>query len=162
MKQTTLALILSVLLSTASVHAAAAEKDIVDTAEAAGSFKTLVAALQAADLVNALKGPGPFTVFAPTDEAFKKLSPGTVESLLKPENREKLRAILAYHVISGKVTSAEAAKLKSAKTLNGQEITIRARDGRVMINNAKVIKADIPASNGVIHVIDTVLLPPNE
>jgi uncharacterized surface protein with fasciclin (FAS1) repeats len=133
-------------------------KDIVDTAVAAGSFKTLAAALQAADLVGTLKGKGPFTVFAPTDEAFAKLPPGTVESLLKPENRDKLRRILTYHVVSGKVMAAEAMKLQSAKAVSGDTLSISAMNG-VTIDNARVVKADIAASNGVIHVIDTVLLP---
>ena len=136
-----------------------AEKDIVDTAVAAGSFKTLAAALQAAGLVETLKGKGPFTVFAPTDEAFAKLPAGTVEDLLKPENKEKLKAILLYHVVAGKVTAKEVVKLHSAKTVNGESVTIAVKDGKVMINNATVIKADVEASNGVIHVIDTVLLP---
>lgn len=134
-------------------------KDIVDTAIAAGSFQTLAKALQAADLVETLKGPGPFTVFAPTDEAFAKLPAGTLDDLLKPENKDKLRAILTYHVITGKIPSAKALKLSSAQTLNGQELKITAMAGNVMVNNAHVVKADIPASNGVIHVIDTVLLP---
>lgn len=136
-----------------------AEKDIVDTAIAAGSFKTLAAALQAAGLVDTLKGKGPFTVFAPTDEAFAKLPAGTVEDLLKPENKEKLRAILLYHVVAGKVTSKEVVKLNSAKTVNGEPVSIMVMNGKVMVNNATVTKADIEASNGVIHVIDTVLLP---
>ena len=115
---------------------------------------------RAADLITALKGSGPFTVFAPTDEAFQKLPAGTVETPLKPENnKEKLRAILTYHVVAGKVTAAEVVKLTSAKTLNGKDVNITTHDGNVMVNNAKVIKADITASNGVIHVIDTVLLP---
>jgi uncharacterized surface protein with fasciclin (FAS1) repeats len=135
------------------------EKDIVDTAVAAGSFKTLAAALQAADLVTTLKGKGPFTVFAPTDEAFAKLPEGTVENLLKPENKEKLKAILLYRVVAGKVTAKQVMKMDSAKTVNGQTVTIRVTDGKVMVNNATVTKADIEASNGVIHVIDTVLLP---
>lgn len=136
-----------------------ASKDIVDTAVAAGSFKTLAAALQAAGLVDTLKGPGPFTVFAPTDEAFAKLPAGTLEDLLKPENKETLRAILLYHVVPGDVTSKEVVKLHSVKTVGGETVTIAAKDGKVMINNATVTKADIQASNGVIHVIDTVLLP---
>lgn len=135
------------------------DKDIVDTAVAAGSFQTLAKALQAADLVGTLKGPGPFTVFAPTDEAFAKLPAGTLDELLKPENKEKLRAVLTYHVVAGKVTSAKVAALSSAKTVNGQEVKIMATGGNVMVNNAHVVKADITASNGVIHVIDTVLLP---
>jgi len=159
MKATGFALVLAVLISATGIRARAAEKDIVDTAVAAGSFNTLATALQAADLIDTLKGNGPFTVFAPTDDAFKKLPPGTLESLLKPENKEKLRAILTYHVVAGEITAAEAMKLSSAKTLNGQSLAISTSDGTVMVNNAKVVKADIHASNGVIHVIDTVLLP---
>jgi transforming growth factor-beta-induced protein len=159
MKVTRFALILAVLLSTAAIKAGAADKDIIDTAVAAGSFNTLATALQAADLIDALKGEGPFTVFAPTDDAFKKLPAGTLESLLKPENKEKLRAILTYHVVSGRVTAAQAMKLSSAKTLNGQNVTISTHDGTLMVNKAKVTKADISASNGVIHVIDAVILP---
>ncbi len=159
MRATGFALILAVLLSATGIQARAADKDIVDTAVAAGSFNTLAAALQAAGLIDTLKGNGPFTVFAPTDDAFKKLPPGTLESLLKPENREKLRAILTYHVVAGELTAAEVIKLSSAKTLNGQSVTISTNDGTVMVNNAKVVKADIHASNGVIHIIDTVLLP---
>jgi uncharacterized surface protein with fasciclin (FAS1) repeats len=155
------ALILSVLMGVMPLSASAARKDIVDTAVAAGSFTTLATALQAADLVNALKGPGPFTVFAPTDDAFKKLPAGTVESLLKPENKDKLRAILTYHVVSGNVSAAQAMKLSSAKTLNGAELKLSTHNGTVMVNDAKVIKADIATSNGVIHVIDTVLMPPD-
>jgi len=136
-----------------------AKKDIVDTAVAAGSFKTLAAALQAADLVDTLKGKGPFTVFAPTDAAFAKLPAGTVESLLKPENKQKLRAILTYHVVAGSVSAAQVAKMTSANTVNGQAVSIRAGSAGVMVNNANVVKTDIAASNGVIHVIDTVLLP---
>lgn len=136
----------------------AAKSDIVDTAVGAGSFKTLATALKAAGLVETLKGKGPFTVFAPTDEAFSKLPAGTVASLLKPENKEKLVAILKYHVVAGKVTSSQVVKLDSAKTLNGQKVRIDASNG-VKINNANVVKADIETSNGVIHVIDNVLLP---
>jgi uncharacterized surface protein with fasciclin (FAS1) repeats len=120
-----------------------------------------VAALQAAGLADTLKGKGPFTVFAPTDEAFNKLPAGTVESLLKPENKEKLRAILLYHVVAGDVTAAQAMKLSSAKTLSGQELKLTVVGGTVMVNDARVVKADIVASNGVIHVIDTVLIPNN-
>ena len=148
----------SLLLATAALAAPPAQ-DIVDTAVAAGSFKTLVAAVQAAGLVDTLKGAGPFTVFAPTDEAFAKLPPGTVEDLLKPENKAKLAAILTYHVVAGKVMAKEAMKLHEAKTVNGEELTITTSMGSVMIDNAKVVKADIVCSNGVIHVIDTVLLP---
>jgi uncharacterized surface protein with fasciclin (FAS1) repeats len=132
--------------------------DIVDTAAAAGSFNTLVAAVKAAGLVDTLKGEGPFTVFAPTDEAFAKLPAGTVEMLLKPENKEKLVKILTYHVVAGKVSASEVVKLKSAKTVQGTSLKIAAKNG-VMINNAKILKTDIMTSNGIIHVIDTVLLP---
>jgi uncharacterized surface protein with fasciclin (FAS1) repeats len=132
--------------------------DIVDTAVAAGSFKTLAAALKAAGLVETLKGEGPFTVFAPTDEAFAKLPAGTVENLLKPENKAKLVAILTYHVVPGKVAAADVVNLKSAKTVQGDMVAIDATDG-VKINDARVVKADIQCGNGIIHVIDTVLLP---
>ena len=134
-------------------------KDIVDTAVAAGQFTTLAAALQAADLVDTLKGDGPFTVFAPTDAAFAKLPEGTVESLLKPENRDQLVAILTYHVVAGKVEAADVVKLDEAKTVNGQDVQITVADNGVQINNANVVKTDIEASNGVIHVIDTVIIP---
>ncbi|MFN7936458.1 MAG: fasciclin domain-containing protein [Bryobacteraceae bacterium] len=133
--------------------------DIVDTAVSAGSFKTLVAAVQAAGLVETLKGPGPFTVFAPTDEAFAKLPAGTVEELLKPENKTKLAGILTYHVVSGNVTAEQVVKMNSAATVNGQSLRIQVKNGSVMVNDAKVIKTDIATSNGVIHVIDTVVLP---
>jgi transforming growth factor-beta-induced protein len=139
--------------------APAAKSDIVDTAVAAGSFKTLAAALKAADLVDALKGEGPFTVFAPTDGAFNKLPAGTVEDLLKPENKAKLQSILKYHVVSGKVMAEQVMKMNSAQTLDGQSVNIRVNNGTVMVNDATVTKADIQCSNGVIHVIDTVLLP---
>jgi transforming growth factor-beta-induced protein len=133
--------------------------DIVDTAIADGRFKTLVAALKAAGLVDTLKGAGPFTVFAPTDDAFAKLPAGTVETLLKPENLAKLKDILLYHVISGKVMAADVAKLTSANTVEGKPVTIKVMGNKVMINDATVIITDIQASNGVVHVIDTVLLP---
>ena len=133
-------------------------KDIVDTAVAAGSFKTLAAALTAADLVGTLKGAGPFTVFAPTDEAFAKLPAGTVEMLLKPENKAKLRRILTYHVVAGSVMAADVVKMTSAKAVSGDPLTIKTSGG-VMVNNAKVVKTDIRTTNGVIHVIDTVLMP---
>ena len=136
-----------------------ASKDIVDTAVAAGSFKTLAAALEAAGLVETLKGPGPFTVVAPTDEAFAKLPAGTVENLLKPENREKLTAVLTYHVVPGKALAKDVAGMSSAKTVNGEALSLKAEDGKVMVDNATVVKADVEASNGVIHVIDTVLMP---
>lgn len=133
------------------------KKDIVDTAVAAGSFKTLATALEAAGLVDTLKGPGPFTVFAPTDAAFAKLPAGTVEGLLK--DKPKLTAILTYHVVAGNVKAADVVKLDSAKTVNGQSVAIKVVDGKVMVDNATVTTADVEASNGVIHVIDTVLLP---
>ena len=134
-------------------------KDIVETAVAAGQFKTLAAALDAAGLVGTLKGPGPFTVFAPTDAAFAKLPRGTVEELLKPENKAKLTAILTYHVVPGKVSSADVVKVTSAKTVQGGAIKVSAAGGKVMVDNATVVKTDIAASNGVIHVVDTVLMP---
>jgi uncharacterized surface protein with fasciclin (FAS1) repeats len=143
----------------ANIFAAAAEKDIVDTAVEAGSFKTLAAALKAADLIETLKGKGPFTVFAPTDEAFAKLPKGTVEELLKPENKAKLAGILTYHVVSGKVEAKDAVKLKSAKTVNGASFKITASDAGVMVDKAKVVKTDIQCTNGVIHVIDSVIMP---
>ncbi len=139
--------------------AAVAEKDIVDTAVAAGSFKTLAKALAAADLVDTLKGPGPFTVFAPTDEAFAKLPAGALETLLKPENKAKLQRILTYHVVAGKVMASDVVKMHSAKAVSGDAVTIVARDGGVTVDGANVVKTDIAASNGVIHVIDAVLLP---
>lgn len=133
--------------------------DIVDTAVGAGQFNTLAAALTAADLVDTLKGDGPFTVFAPTDAAFAKLPEGTVEHLLKPENRDQLVAILTYHVVPGKVYAADVVKLTSATTVNGSDVTIAVADGRVRIDNANVVTTDIAASNGVIHVIDAVIIP---
>jgi uncharacterized surface protein with fasciclin (FAS1) repeats len=135
------------------------DKDIVEVAASAGSFKTLIAAVQAAGLVDALKGPGPLTVFAPTDEAFAKLPAGTVESLLKPENKDKLTAVLTYHVVPGRVTASEVVNLSSATTVNGRALSIDTKDGKVMIDNARVTATDIMASNGVIHVIDSVVLP---
>ncbi len=134
-------------------------KDIVDTAVEAGSFKTLAAALGAGGLVETLKGEGPFTVFAPTDEAFAKLPEGTLEDLLKPENKAQLVKILTYHVVPGTVMAADVVKLDKAKTVEGSEVEINTRDGKVSIDNARVVKADIRASNGVIHVIDAVILP---
>ena len=146
-------------LSFSSSAFAGPRKDIVDTAVAAGNFKTLATALQAAGLVDTLKGPGPFTVFAPTDEAFAKLPAGTLEDLLKPENKQKLISILTYHVVAGKVLAKDVVKLHEAKTLNGQEVKIRVEDGKVKVDDATVIKTDIQCTNGVIHVIDSVLLP---
>jgi uncharacterized surface protein with fasciclin (FAS1) repeats len=148
-------------IAAGSSSAYAADKDIVDTAVAAGQFKTLAAALTAAGLVDTLKGPGPFTVFAPTDAAFAKLPAGTVDTLLKPESKAKLTAILTYHVVAGKVMAADVIKLKEGKTVNGAMVAVKVDGGNVMINNAKVTTTDIAASNGVIHVIDTVLLPPS-
>ena len=133
--------------------------DIVDTAAGNKMFSTLVTAVKAADLVSTLKGDGPFTVFAPTDEAFAALPAGTVEMLLKPENKQTLVQILTYHVVAGKVTAEDVSTLSNATTVEGSQVDISAKMGNVMINNAKVIKADIMTSNGVIHVIDTVLLP---
>jgi uncharacterized surface protein with fasciclin (FAS1) repeats len=135
------------------------DKNIVETAVAAGSFKTLARLLEQADLVGALTGEGPFTVFAPTDEAFAKLPKETVESLLKPENKDKLAAILKFHVIQGRVFSDAAAKGATVKTLNGQELTTKSEGGKVLVGNATVTAADLDTSNGTIHVIDTVLLP---
>ena len=140
-------------------NAAAEGKDIVDTAIAAGSFTTLAKALAAADLVTTLKGAGPFTVFAPTDEAFAKLPAGTVEALLKPENKARLRRILTYHVVAGTVKAADVVKLHTAKAVSGDSIRIATQGGGVMVDDARVVKTDIVASNGVIHVIDTVLMP---
>ncbi len=134
-----------------------ATQDIVDTAVAAGTFKTLAAALEAAGLVATLKGPGPFTVFAPTDAAFGKLPAGTLEALIK--DQAKLTSILTYHVAAGRLLAQDVAKLTSAKTVNGREVKIAARNGSVMLDGATVVAADIIASNGVIHVIDSVLLP---
>ena len=134
-------------------------KNIVDTAVAAGSFTTLAKALTAADLVATLKGPGPFTVFTPTDEAFAKLPAGTLDNLLKPENKDKLRRILTYHVVPGTVRAADVMKLQSAKAVSGDTITIKVADGKVNVDAANVTQTDIQASNGVIHVIDSVILP---
>jgi uncharacterized surface protein with fasciclin (FAS1) repeats len=140
-------------------NAQAQNRDIVDTAVATGQFKTLAAALKAAGLVDTLKGAGPFTVFAPTDEAFAKLPKGTVEDLLKPENKAKLTAVLTYHVVPGKVMAADVVKVKEAKTVQGGSLKVNASGGKVMVDNANVVKTDIAASNGVIHVIDSVVLP---
>ena len=146
-------------VSSFAISAQAFAADVVDTAVAAGNFKTLVAAVQAAGLVDTLKGQGPFTVFAPTDEAFAKLPAGTVDDLLKPENKDKLVAVLTYHVVPGKVMAADVAgKEIKAKTVQGSEVTINGTNG-VTVDGAKVIQADIVADNGVIHVIDAVILP---
>jgi len=148
-------------LSAYTANARDGSKDIVDTAVSAGQFKTLAAALGAAGLIDTLKGPGPFTVFAPTDEAFAKLPAGTVESLLKPENKDKLTAILTYHVVPGEIMAADVVKLDEANTVNGEMLKVTTSGNSVMINDANVTAADISASNGVIHVIDTVVLPTN-
>ena len=143
----------------AAETATPAKADIVDTAVSAGSFKTLVAAVKAAELVDVLKSDGPFTVFAPTDDAFAKLPEGTVDDLLKPENKEKLQAILKYHVVAGKVMASDVVGLSEAETVQGSKVTIKVVDGGVMVDGAKVVKTDIETSNGVIHVIDAVILP---
>lgn len=135
------------------------QSDIVDTAVSAGTFNTLAAALQAGDLVGTLKSDGPFTVFAPTDEAFAKLPAGTVEMLLLPENKDKLVAILTYHVVPGEVFAAEVVTMQSAPTANGSDLAIRVVDETVFINDSRVVATDIKASNGVIHVVDSVILP---
>ncbi len=151
---------LAIGIAASSTMARAAEKDIVDTAVGAGQFKTLAAALGAAGLVDTLKAAGPFTVFAPTDAAFAKLPAGTVENLLKPENKDQLTAVLTYHVVAGKVMAADVVKLSEAKTVNGASVKIAVHGDKVMANDATVSAPDVAASNGVIHIIDTVLLPP--
>ena len=143
-----------------AIPAHAQDKDIVDTAVALGEFTTLAAARDAAGLVQTLKGEGPFTVFAPTDAAFAKLPAGTVEELLRPENKEKLAAILTYHVVPGKVMAADVVSLDEAKTVNGETIEIQIDGNSVRVNDASVTATDVAASNGVIHVIDQVILPP--
>jgi len=157
----TVAITAALLLATTAIagHHETKKKDIVDTAVANGSFNTLAAALQAAGLVETLKSDGPFTVFAPTDEAFAKLPDGTVEMLLMPENKDKLVAILTYHVVAGKVTAAEVVKLDSATTVNGADVQISVRGESVFVNDSQVVMTDVYASNGVIHVVDTVILP---
>lgn len=150
-------IVITLALALAVVSPASAA-DIVDTAIAA-KFQTLVAAVKAAGLVETLKGPGPFTVFAPTNEAFAKLPAGTLEDLLKPENKTKLQRILTYHVVPGRVMAKDVVKLDSARTVDGNNITIRTANGRVMIDNANVVKTNVQASNGVIHVIDAVIMP---
>ena len=154
-----LACVLAVASISAGSLSAAEKKDIVDTAVAAGSFKTLAAALGAAGLVETLKGDGPFTVFAPTDEAFAKLPEGTVEMLLKPENKAKLVDILTYHVVAGEVSAEAAMKMTKATALNKKDLALEVKDGSLCLNESKVVTADVAASNGVIHVIDTVLMP---
>lgn len=149
----------SLSFKAASAAEDTSDKTIVEIAAGNDSFKTLVAAVKAAGLVDVLSSEGPFTVFAPTDEAFAKLPEGTLESLLKPENKEKLVAILKYHVVAGKVMSQQVVKLKEAATVQGSKVSISTKNDTVMIDKAKVVKADIEASNGVIHVIDAVILP---
>jgi uncharacterized surface protein with fasciclin (FAS1) repeats len=158
-KMTVIALSIVFLTVSTLMAGSYGKKDIVDTAVSAGSFNTLVAAVKAADLVDTLKSQGPFTVFAPTDDAFAKLPAGTLNDLLKPENKDKLTSILTYHVVSGKVMAKDVATMKMAETVNGQSIMVSMEGGNVMIDNAKVVKADIECSNGVIHVIDSVILP---
>lgn len=151
--------LLMALVLIAGCNAKDKKMDIVETAIAAGNFKTLATALEAADLVDALKGEGPFTVFAPTDDAFDKLPAGTLEDLLKPEKKADLQGILKYHVVSGKVMAADVVKMTSAETLQGKSFAIQVTDGTVMADKATVTKTDIECSNGVIHVIDGVMLP---
>ena len=159
MKALTLALVGALTLGASSALAQQASKNIVETAVAAGSFKTLAKALAAADLVETLQGAGPFTVFAPTDEAFAKLPAGALDDLLKPENKQKLRRVLTYHVVPGRVSSADVGKLRSAKAASGDSIAVQAGGGAVTVDGARVVKTDIKASNGIIHVIDAVMLP---
>lgn len=165
-KLTALFLMLVLVGCDSNDNSSATEEDaptnnIVETAVAAGSFQTLVAAVQAADLVDTLAGAGPFTVFAPTDAAFANLPDGTVESLLLPENKDQLVSILSYHVVAGNVTSDQVTGLSKATTVQGADLDIAVVDGAVQINSATVVQADVLASNGVIHVIDSVLLPPS-
>ncbi|MEZ9777433.1 fasciclin domain-containing protein [Vibrio sp. 10N.261.54.A5] len=157
----TMSVLVATLLFTAFAHADhhGMKKDIVDVAAENGSFNTLVAAVKAAGLVETLKGDGPFTVFAPTDEAFAALPEGTVDMLLKPENKDKLIAVLTYHVVPGKIMASEVMKLDSAVTVQGEAVMLGIDHGNVMVNKAQVVMADVEASNGVIHVIDAVLLP---
>lgn len=153
------ALAVGAVFSLISSTGYAFDKNIVETAVEAGKFKTLAAALTAAGLVDAVKGEGPFTVFAPTDEAFAKLPKGTVETLLKPENKDKLKAILTYHVVPGKVMAKDVVKLAGAKSLNGQRIDVKVDGSKVSVDGANVVATDIACSNGVIHIIDSVILP---
>jgi uncharacterized surface protein with fasciclin (FAS1) repeats len=158
-KTATLGIAIITLMLSAGTQAQQDNKDIVETAVAAGSFQTLAKALEAADLADTLKGQGPFTVFAPTDEAFAKLPAETLNDLLKPENKQQLKRILSYHVVPGRVLSADVVKLRTAKAVSGDTIDITAKGGTVRVDSARVVKADIAASNGVIHVIDTVIIP---
>ena len=162
MKKTIAASAAALLLAVAMAAPVRADhhrgKDIVDTAVAAGSFNTLATALKAADLAETLKGKGPFTVFAPTDDAFKKLPAGTLEKLLA--DKAQLTKVLTYHVVAGRVMAADVVKLSEAKTVEGSPVRIAVKDGKVKLNDANVVKTDVGASNGVIHVLDTVILPP--
>jgi uncharacterized surface protein with fasciclin (FAS1) repeats len=153
------ALLCGIGLKSADAGCGTCDKTVVEVAVQTEGFETLVAAVKAADLVETLSGKGPFTVFAPTDKAFKKLPEGTLQTLLKPENKKKLAGILTYHVVPGKVMAEDVVGLKEAKTAQGSKIKIAVKDGSVMIDNAKVVKTDIPCKNGVIHVIDAVILP---
>ena len=155
----TVAAVVLTVAASGTTAVRAETRDVVDTAIAAGSFKTLAKALDAAGLATTLKGVGPFTVFAPTDEAFAKLPDGTLDTLLKPENKEKLRRILTYHVVAGKVMASDVVKLQSARAVSGDTITVTVEDGVVHVDNATVTSADVLASNGVIHVINSVILP---
>ena len=156
------AFVVSVCVVNSGAAADTKDKTIVEVAVAADNFKTLVTAVKAADLVETLSGKGPFTVFAPTDEAFKKVPKEVLADLLKPENKEKLAAVLTYHVVAGKVMAADVVKLSKAKTVQGAEAKITVKDGKVQIDNANVVKTDIICKNGVIHVIDAVILPPEK
>jgi uncharacterized surface protein with fasciclin (FAS1) repeats len=159
-KTALIGIVMGVLTLTApGAEAQDSNKDIVETATAAGSFKTLAKALAAADLVETLKGKGPFTVFAPTDEAFARLPAATLNDLLKPENKKQLQRILTYHVVPGRVTASQVVTLSTAKAVSGDSIDIKTQGETVMVDNARVVKTDINASNGVIHVIDAVILP---
>jgi len=160
MRMTSLFAMAALLLTVGAAQSLAQQqpaKDVIDTAADAGTFKTLIKAAQESGMVATLKGQGPFTVFAPTDEAFAKLPAGTLDTLM--QDKQKLSALLASHVVSGRLLAADVTKMKSAKTVNGQEVTFTVKDGAPMVNNAKIIKADVLASNGVIHAIDTVFLP---
>jgi len=151
---------MGILLASVSALASHNQRDVVDTAIHSGSFNTLTQALTAADLADTLKGPGPFTVFAPTDEAFRQLPPGTLEVLMKPENKEQLRSILTYHVVPETITAFQARRLNSAETINGQELRISYLKGVIGVNEAKVTQPEVAANNGLIHVVDRVILPP--
>jgi uncharacterized surface protein with fasciclin (FAS1) repeats len=159
LKTATLGIAIVTLMLSAGTQAQQGNKDIVDTAMAAGSFNTLAKALQAADLVDTLRGQGPFTVFAPTDEAFAKLPAATLNDLLKAENKQKLQRILTYHVVPGRVSSTDVVKLRTAKAVSGDTIDIKVNGVSVMVDGARVVKTDVQASNGVIHVLDSVILP---